>query len=105
MLNAKKVWVPGTAVAAEAEEIRRNRKPLNTAMIETLRVLRGYGPRTHEALAERTGRRKGNKLRTLRALGFVEVDESERAWEYSITREGTEALRAVTGTASERTGG
>jgi hypothetical protein len=86
----------------DQEETTKSKRPrkdsqgLSKNMRETLQALKDGKPKTHGQIAEVTGREKGNLLRELSKLGYVETQTQEgaRGHLFTITQEGKEALKA-----------
>jgi len=92
MAKVKDVSEFAESVREEAEAIQRGAGPIKRA-IATLGVLVAHGPCTHDVIARQTGKTKGNRLRPLRLLGYVDADDSQPAPVYSLTPEGRAFLQ------------
>ena len=93
---AKAPRVLGRTEKAEADAIIPGLpKSLSIPMRCTLDALKDEeNGLSHNALAERTGCAKGNKLRILESFGYVNVAKSGGKYTYIITPEGEAALEA-----------
>jgi hypothetical protein len=80
----------------KSKRLRKDSQGLSKNMRETLQALKDGKPKTHGQIAEITGREKGNLLRELSKLGYVETQTQEgaRGHLFTITPEGKEALKA-----------
>lgn len=62
--------------------------------LDTLLAMKSGKSMTHDAIANVTGRPKGNKLRELTAAGLVKTEKEEetRGFVYTITAKGRDAM-------------